>query len=94
MLPQRIWYLAAKAMASLFSLAIIFFLQAQCIYIVQAEDGILRFMALGDWGGLPLSQFNYSTAIERGVADGMGNLASEKPQDFVVALGKLFILIY
>ena len=59
------------------------------MYNVRADDHVLRFMALGDWGGLPWGEFNYSTAIERGVADGMARLAKEKPQDFIIALGKI-----
>ncbi len=79
-------------MSFLFSLALIFFLQAQLTHNADAEHGVLRFMALGDWGGLPWPMFNYSTAIERGVADGMARLANEKPQDFVIALGKILFV--
>ena len=56
---------------------------------MRADDHVVRFMGLGDWGGLPWGEFNYSTAIERGVADGMVRLAKEKPQDFIIALGKI-----
>jgi hypothetical protein len=80
-----------KAMALLYSLTVIFVLQTQLTHYVDAEIGLLRFMVLGDWGGLPWPMFNYSTAIERGVADGMARLANEKPQDFVIALGKIFV---
>ena len=78
-------------MAILLSLTVIqVVLQTQLVYNVNAENGVLRFMVLGDWGGLPFPMFNYSTEIEQGVADGMARLANKKPQDFVIALGKIF----
>lgn len=77
-------------MALVHSFTIIILLQALFMYNVRADDeNVLRFMALGDWGGLPWGEFNYSTAVERGVADGMARLANEKPQDFIIALGKV-----
>lgn len=51
------------------------------------ETKPLNFFALGDWGGLPYGTFNYSTTVERAVADQMGRLADELKPSFVIALG-------
>ncbi|CAH1774170.1 unnamed protein product [Owenia fusiformis] len=48
----------------------------------------LKFLALGDWGGLP--DFPYRTPIELGVASQMGKVAGNLKTQFQVALGDNF----
>ncbi|KAI1884020.1 hypothetical protein AGOR_G00222080 [Albula goreensis] len=48
----------------------------------------IRFLALGDWGGLPRAP--YSTHIEQTTAREMGLAAQEMGADFVLALGDNF----
>ena len=51
-------------------------------------DDSLKFIVMGDWGGLP--DFPYRTAIERAVAKEMGNIADDIDSQFVLALGDNF----
>ncbi|KAJ8345143.1 hypothetical protein SKAU_G00293360 [Synaphobranchus kaupii] len=48
----------------------------------------IRFLAVGDWGGLPHPP--YSTPIQQATAWEMGRTAQEKGADFVLALGDNF----
>ncbi|KAJ8305456.1 hypothetical protein KUTeg_016001 [Tegillarca granosa] len=48
----------------------------------------LKFLVLGDWGGLPT--FPFHTSIERGVAKQMGRVKQQFGGEFVLALGDNF----
>ncbi|KAJ8404152.1 hypothetical protein AAFF_G00339250 [Aldrovandia affinis] len=48
----------------------------------------IRFLAVGDWGGLPLPP--YTTPIEQATAREMGRAAQEMGADFVLSLGDNF----
>ena len=48
----------------------------------------LRFLVIGDWGGLP--SFPYRTPIEVSVAKRMGKFVSSSNSKFVLALGDNF----
>ncbi|XP_038640867.1 tartrate-resistant acid phosphatase type 5-like isoform X1 [Scyliorhinus canicula] len=48
----------------------------------------IRFMALGDWGGLPFSP--YTTPVEKSTAQQMGVVAETMGTDFVLSLGDNF----
>jgi len=50
--------------------------------------GSLRFMVLGDWGGLP--EFPYRTPIESAIAGAMGRVAKDLDAQFIMALGDNF----
>ena len=52
-----------------------------------AAEG-LRFLVLGDWGGLPY--FPFRTYIEQAVADQIGIFAQTNSIDHVLALGDNF----
>ncbi|KAK3091693.1 hypothetical protein FSP39_021927, partial [Pinctada imbricata] len=48
----------------------------------------LKFLVLGDWGGLPT--YPYHTSIETGVAKQMGMVADKYQSEFILALGDNF----
>ncbi|XP_063340008.1 tartrate-resistant acid phosphatase type 5b isoform X2 [Pelmatolapia mariae] len=52
------------------------------------EQGVLNFVVLADWGGLPLPP--YYTAQEKAVAAEMDRLAQSEGVDFVLSLGDHF----
>ena len=60
--------------------------------VVEADNGKLRFLALGDWGGQ--DQYPYYTEQQRETADGMAAVASATAElsaaSFVLALGDNF----
>ena len=53
----------------------------------MSEDS-LRFLALGDWGGLPF--WPYATPLEKAVGEQMGRIAKTNKTSFTVALGDNF----
>lgn len=48
----------------------------------------IRFLAIGDWGGLPYPPYN--TPIEKATAVEMGKIAEQMGADFILALGDNF----
>ena len=54
----------------------------------QTDDGIARFFAVGDWGGLPFTP--YETPSEVAVAKAMGKLGVQLNTSFQLALGDNF----
>ena len=48
----------------------------------------IKFLALGDWGGVPLPP--YITPVEKATALEMGRVAEQMGADFVLALGDNF----
>jgi tartrate-resistant acid phosphatase type 5 len=54
----------------------------------SSSGGNLRFLAIGDWGGL--DHFPYHTKEQMETADGMARVASEYESEFVLALGDNF----
>ena len=54
------------------------------VMLVRGDE--LRFLALGDWGGIQL--WPYTTLYERAVSKGMGKVAENLGTQFTVALGK------
>jgi hypothetical protein len=54
----------------------------------ETNDGIARFFAVGDWGGLPFTP--YETPSEVAVAKSMGKLGVELNTSFQLALGDNF----
>ncbi len=52
------------------------------------DGGRLRFLALGDWGGIDF--FPYHTQEQLDTADGMAKVAAEQESEFVLALGDNF----
>lgn len=48
----------------------------------------LKFLAIGDWGGLPYPP--YVTAVQEATAREMGKVAEQMGADFVLALGDNF----
>jgi len=61
---------------------------AHTIHDNTTADGGMRFLVVGDWGGLP--DFPYRTPIEMAVAEAMGKTAEDIGAQFVVALGDNF----
>ncbi|XP_061080730.1 tartrate-resistant acid phosphatase type 5-like [Conger conger] len=56
---------------------------------LQDRNGTsIRFLAVGDWGGLPHPP--YSTPVQQATARGMGRAAQDMGADFVLALGDNF----
>ena len=54
----------------------------------SGADEKLKFLVLGDWGGLP--NFPYRTLIEKSVATQMGKFANSMGTRFQLALGDNF----
>ena len=54
----------------------------------SSSGGNLRFLAIGDWGGV--DHFPYHTKEQMETADGMAKVASEHESEFVLALGDNF----
>ncbi|CAH1249452.1 ACP5 [Branchiostoma lanceolatum] len=52
------------------------------------DQASLRFMVLGDWGGIPL--YPYRTGVEKDVAARMGKVADSMDYKFVLGLGDNF----
>ena len=55
---------------------------------VNTVGDTLRFVVIGDWGGLPA--FPYRTPIEVAVAGRMGDIADSLDAQFILALGDNF----
>ncbi|XP_064626660.1 tartrate-resistant acid phosphatase type 5-like [Lineus longissimus] len=56
--------------------------------VAGVGDDSVRFLVIGDWGGLPYSPF--STAIERAIAKQMAKVSSNIDSQFLLALGDNF----
>lgn len=57
-------------------------------FCVTANHSTIRFLVVGDWGGLPNAPF--TTSIECHTAQEMGRTAVQLGADFVLALGDNF----
>jgi len=58
------------------------------ICCIEAEDGTLRFLVLGDWGGK--SDKPYYTKAEKDIAEQMGEVASDINANFTIVVGDNF----
>ena len=58
-----------------------------CVPFLENRTSI-KFLALGDWGGVPLPP--YITPVEKATALEMGRVAEQMGADFVLALGDNF----
>lgn len=54
--------------------------------VVRGDE--LRFLVIGDWGGIPL--WPYTTPYETAVSSGMGKIAQQLGTQFTVALGRKY----
>jgi len=54
----------------------------------SSSEGRIRFIAVGDWGGV--DHFPYHTEEQIETADGMAKIAAEQGSEFVLALGDNF----
>lgn len=54
------------------------------------HSGELRFLVLGDWGGMIF--YPYTTLYERAVSKAMGEVAEQLGTQFTIALGNELIL--
>ena len=52
----------------------------------------LRFLVIGDWGGIPI--WPYTTPYETAVSRGMGKIAQQLGTQFTVALGRKYGFYY
>ena len=52
--------------------------------LVRGDE--LRFLVIGDWGGIPF--YPYTTPYETAVSKGMGKIAQQLGTQFTVALGR------
>lgn len=59
--------------------------------IISSVRGELRFLALGDWGGMIL--YPYTTLYETAVSKSMGKIAEQLGTHFTIGLGKKPIYI-
>jgi hypothetical protein len=66
----------------------IFFSGRYDLSAIESDDGIARFLVVGDWGGLPF--LPYETPSEVAVADAMGKLGAKLNTSFQLALGDNF----
>ncbi|MGH0152944.1 UNVERIFIED_CONTAM: hypothetical protein FKN15_022967 [Acipenser sinensis] len=57
-------------------------------FLLSGNRSSIRFLALGDWGGLPYPP--YLTPIEKATAREMGRVAESMGADFILALGDNF----
>ncbi|XP_022109871.1 tartrate-resistant acid phosphatase type 5-like isoform X2 [Acanthaster planci] len=72
----------------IFLVLVLVFKLVDGVYLPQSEDGILSFLALGDWGGVSFTP--YTTPDELGCANQMGAIAKRINSTFVLALGDNF----
>lgn len=61
---------------------------AACFSAAQGENGVLKFMMVGDWGGK--SKKPYYTESEGRIADQMGKTAADIGANFTIAVGDNF----
>lgn len=54
--------------------------------LVRGDE--LRFLVIGDWGGIPI--WPYTTPYETAVSKGMGKIAKQLGTQFTVALGRKY----
>ena len=72
-------------MASIWILVILAYASICC---VEAEDGSVRFLVLGDWGGQ--SKKPHYTKAEEDIAEQMGKVASDINANFTIVVGDNF----
>jgi len=65
-----------------FALLVLF---VQFVGLANGQNGGVSFLAIGDWGGIPIPPFH--TAAQAAAATGMGKIASNLKAQFVLALG-------
>lgn len=58
------------------------------LFYLPENKTSLKFLAVGDWGGLPYPP--YITAVQKATAWEMGKVAEQMGADFVLALGDNF----
>ena len=68
--------------------------RGKCVYMQKyvcltgVRNDTVRFIVMGDWGGLP--DFPYRTPVEKAVGGEMGKIADYLDIQFVLALGDNF----
>ena len=80
-------YLIMK-MHSTLSSSLLALCLAACFSAAQGENGVLKFMMVGDWGGQ--SKKPYYTESEGRIADQMGKTAADIGANFTIAVGDNF----
>ena len=75
-------------MRSTISSSLVAICLAACCSAAQGENGVLKFMMVGDWGGQ--SKKPYYTESEGRIADQMGKTAADIDANFTIALGDNF----
>jgi len=58
--------------------------------LVRGDE--LRFLVIGDWGGMPI--WPYTTPYETAVSKGMGEIAQQLGTQFTIALGRKYRFYY
>ena len=71
---------------STFAYFFFFVFLKESVSIRRATESELRFIFMGDWGGILL--WPYKTKIESAVAKEMGKISDQFGSNFTVALGK------
>ena len=61
------------------------------VSLTSVRGDELRFLVIGDWGGIPF--WPYTTPYETAVSRGMGEIAQELGTQFTVALGRKYGLL-
>lgn len=64
------------------------FIPTLCLCVLSENRTSLKFLAVGDWGGVPYAP--YTTAVQKATAQEMSTVAEQMGADFVLALGDNF----